>query len=144
MSGFNFSPQLRTVLGTARAEACQLHHEYIGTEHILLGLLREEQGTAADAIRRLPIAPEQIRQKLAETLVPGQRGPTGPDLPYTSRSKRVLELTRQEASRAGAAVADTEHLLLALCLEGKGIAAEVLSWAGLTRGVARAAIERRR
>jgi ATP-dependent Clp protease ATP-binding subunit ClpC len=142
--GFVFTPRLRTVLGAARVESARLRHEYIGTEHILLALLREGDEVAGDVLRELRVAPEQIRQKLEETVVPGRGGATGPDQPYTTRSKRVLELTMEEASREHAAAADTEHLLVALCAEQTGIAAQVLAWAGLTTDVARAAIEKRR
>ena len=143
MSGIQFTPRLRTVLGTARRESQRLRHEYIGTEHILLALLNEADGVTADVFRTLDIVPEQIRQTLEGTVRPGPAGSDiGPDQPYTSRSKEVLELTFDEATRVGLAFADTEHLLVALCAEGKGIAAQVLASAGLTADIARAQIER--
>jgi ATP-dependent Clp protease ATP-binding subunit ClpC len=143
MSGIQFTPRLRMVLATARAESQRLGHEYIGTEHILLALLHMADGVTAAVFSQLAMTPEQIRQMLEETVKPG-RAPstTGPDLPYTSRSKKVLELTFDEATRAGLAFADTEHLLVALCAEGKGIAAQVLTLAGLTIDVARTHVER--
>jgi ATP-dependent Clp protease ATP-binding subunit ClpC len=143
MSGIQFTPRLRTVLGTARQESQRLRHEYIGTEHILLALLHEADGVTADVFRTLDIAPEQIRQTLEGTVRPGPAGSAvGPDQPYTSRSKKVLELTFDEATRVGLAFADTEHLLVALCAEEKGIAAQVLASAGLTADIARAQIDR--
>ena len=141
MQGFNFGPQVRKVLSGARDEAQRFRHPYIGTEHILLSLIREEDGGSATVLRNLDIAPERIRQKLEETLVPGAPMATGPDLPYTSRAKRVLELAINECMRTHAVAFDTEHLLVGLCAEGKGIAAQALVWAGLTTDVARAAVD---
>jgi len=92
LRGYNFSEQIRKVLAGAREEAVRLHHEYVGTEHLLLGLIRERDGGSATVLRNLDIAPDRIRQKLEETLVPGPDLRTGPDLPYTSRAKKVLEL----------------------------------------------------
>lgn len=140
MIGYSFSPQVRKVLGIAREEAGRFRHEYVGTEHILLGLIREGDGVAV--LRHLDIAPERIGQKLEETLVLGRGLATGPDLPYTARAKKVLDLTLAECVRARAATVNTEHLLVGLCAEEKGIAAQVLAWAGLTTDVARAAVDR--
>ena len=140
MRGYNFSPQVRKVLGGARDEAGRFHHEYVGTEHLLLALIREEDGGSATILRDLDIAPERIRQQLEETLRPGPDVGTGPDLPYTSRAKKVLELAIEECSRSNAVLFDTEHLLVGLCAEEKGIAAQVLAWAGLTTDVARDAV----
>jgi len=141
MRGYNFSEQIRKVLAGAREEAVRLHHEYVGTEHLLLGLIRERDGGSATVLRNLDIAPEKIRKKLEETLVPGADLRTGPDLPYTSRAKKVLELGMEEAERSRAVGVDTEHLLVGLCAEEKGIGAQVLAWAGLTTDVARAAVD---
>jgi len=140
MRGYNFSEQIRRVLAAAREEAVRFGHSYVGTEHILLGLSREVDGGSAAVLRDLDIAPEKIRQKLEETLVPGPDLRTGPDLPYTSRAKKVLELGMDECERSHTAVFDTAQLLVALCAEGKGIAAQTLAWAGLTTDVARAAV----
>jgi ATP-dependent Clp protease ATP-binding subunit ClpC len=141
MIGYNFSENLRKVLAAARDEAVRLGHEYVGTEHLLLALLREGAGGSATVLRHLDIAPEKIRQRLEETVRPGPGHPTGPDLPYTSRAKKVLELTLQECVRTHATVADTEQLLVGLCAEQKGIAALVLAEAGLTTDVARATVD---
>jgi ATP-dependent Clp protease ATP-binding subunit ClpC len=143
LNGLHFTPRLRRVLQASREEARRLHHEYVGAEHLLLGLLREEDSVTAAVLRHLDIAPQKIRQKLEEVVVPGNAADTtGPDLPYTSRGKRVLELTLEEAMRSRAEAADTVHLLLGLCAEEKGIAAQVLAWAGLTTDLARAEVER--
>ena len=142
MIGFDFTPRLRTVLGRAREEAVRLNHPYVETEHLLLALIREADGGSAAVLRDLDIAPEKIRQKLEETLVPGPPMLAAPDLPYTSRAKKVLELTLRECVRAHATAADTEYLLVGLCAEGKGIAAQTLAWAGITTDVARAAVDK--
>jgi ATP-dependent Clp protease ATP-binding subunit ClpC len=142
MIGYTFTAQLRKVLGSgARDETRRLRHEYIGTEHLLLALTRETEGGSATVLRHLDIAPERIRQKLEETVVPGSGLPIGPDVPFTARAKRALDLAIQECVRTHAAVADTEQLLVGLCAEEKGIAAQVLAWAGLTTDVARAAVD---
>jgi ATP-dependent Clp protease ATP-binding subunit ClpC len=141
MIGYNFSERLRKVFAYARDEAVRLGHEYVGTEHLLLALLREGAGGSATVLRHLDIAPEQVRQRLDEIIVPGPGLPTGPDLPYTSRAKKVLELAMVEALRSHATVVDTEQLLVGLCAEEKGIAAQVLAGAGLTTDVARAAVD---
>lgn len=140
LRGYNFSSQIRKVLAAAREEAVRFGHPYVGTEHLLLGLIREREGGSATVLRDLDIAPEKIRRKLEETLVPGPDMRTGADLPYTSRAKKVLELGMEEAERSRAVVVDTEHLLVGLCVEGKGIAAQTLAWAGLTTDAARAAV----
>lgn len=141
MIGYSFTPQLRAVLAMAREEARRFRHEFIGAEHILLALTRDEDGGSARVFRHLDVAPERIRQKLEETLVPGLDLSTGPDLPFTARGKKALELTLQETARFRAAAADTQHLLLGLCAEGKGIAAQVLAMSGVTIDRARAAVE---
>lgn len=142
MRGYDFTEQLRKVLGGAREEAVRLGHAYVGTEHLLLALIREADGDTTTVFRDLGIAPEKIRQKLDETLRPGPGNPTGPDLPYTSRAKKVLELSMDECVRSHAAVLDTAQLLVGLCAEEKGIAALVLAEAGLTTDVARDAVAR--
>jgi ATP-dependent Clp protease ATP-binding subunit ClpC len=142
MRGYNFTEQLRRVLAGAREEAVRLGHEYVGTEHVLLALLREQGGDTTAVFRDLDIAPGKIRQKLEETLVPGPGYPTGPDLPYTSRAKKVLELSMDECVRSQVGAVDTAQLLVGLCAEEKGIAAQVLAWAGLTTDVARDAVSR--
>jgi ATP-dependent Clp protease ATP-binding subunit ClpC len=142
MIGYTLTPQLRKVLGGAREESVRLGRPYVGTEHLLLALLREEEGGGATVLHDLGIAPERMRQKLEEIVVPSRPMPAGPHLPYTSRAKMVFELALEECKRSRAATADTEHLLVGLCAEEKGIAAIVLAEAGLTTGVARAAVDK--
>jgi ATP-dependent Clp protease ATP-binding subunit ClpC len=141
VNGFDFTHRLRRVLAVAREEAARLHHEYVGTEHLLLALLREGDGAAATVLGGLDVTPEQMRQKIEETIGMGRSGPGGPDLPYTSRTKQVLAHTMEEARRARAAATDTEHLLIGLCAEEKGMGAQVLGWAGLTTERARSLLE---
>ena len=98
MNGYNFTERVRKVLAMAREEAARLHHEYVGTEHILLGLIREGEGVAATVLQNLSVELDDIQQKIEETVKKGKAGQTtGPDLPYTSRAKKVLELAMSEA-----------------------------------------------
>ena len=142
MDAFRFSGPLRKVLAAAHREANRLGHEYIGTEHLLLALLAVADGVTATVLRQLATTPEQIRQKVEETVIPGRVSVARPDLPYTSRTKQVFELTHAEAVRSQAAAAEPEHLLIGLCSQGRGIGAQILVWAGLTTDVARAEVER--
>ncbi|HSR14980.1 MAG TPA: ATP-dependent Clp protease ATP-binding subunit, partial [Gemmatimonadales bacterium] len=132
MNGYNFTDRVRKVLQMAREEAARLHHEYVGTEHILLGLIREGEGVAAAVLTNLSVDLEEIQQKIEETVKKGKAGAvTGPDLPYTSRAKKVLELAMAEARELNHSYVGTEHLLLGLLREEKGIAAQVLTDAGV-------------
>lgn len=137
MNDIRFLAPLRRALGAAREEAQRLGHPYIGTEHMLLGLLRDTSGPIGTSLRNLDIAPDRVRQRIEEVVIPDKDVSNRPDIPYTSRGNRVLELTFEEARRAGASAADTVHLLAALCAEGKGIAAQILLEAGLTTDLAR-------
>jgi ATP-dependent Clp protease ATP-binding subunit ClpC len=140
MNGYNFTDRVRKVLQMAREEAARLHHEYVGTEHILLGLIREGEGVAAAVLSNLNVDLEEIQQKIEETVkkgkAPAAAGP--PDLPYTSRAKKVLELAMSEARELNHSYVGTEHLLLGLLREEKGIAAQVLTDAGVNLEQARA------
>jgi ATP-dependent Clp protease ATP-binding subunit ClpC len=139
MNGYNFTERVRKVLAMAREEAARLHHEYVGTEHILLGLIREGEGVAATVLQNLSVELEDIQQKIEETVKKGKAGQTtGPDLPYTSRAKKVLELAMSEARELNHSYVGTEHLLLGLLREEKGIAAQVLTDAGVNLDAARA------
>jgi ATP-dependent Clp protease ATP-binding subunit ClpC len=123
----------------AREEAARLHHEYVGTEHILLGLIREGEGVAAAVLQNLNVDLEEIQQKIEETVKKGKAAAaTGPDLPYTSRAKKVLELAMTEARELNHSYVGTEHLLLGLLREEKGIAAQVLTDAGVNLEQSRA------
>jgi ATP-dependent Clp protease ATP-binding subunit ClpC len=139
MNGYNFTERVRKVLAMAREEAARLHHEYVGTEHILLGLIREGEGVAATVLQNLNVELDEIQQKIEETVKKGKAAQaTGPDLPYTSRAKKVLELAMSEARELGHSYVGTEHLLLGLLREEKGIAAQVLTDAGVNLEAARA------
>ena len=138
MNGYNFTERVRKVLAMAREEAARLHHEYVGTEHILLGLIREGEGVAATVLQNLNVELDEIQQKIEETVKKGKAAQaTGPDLPYTSRAKKVLELAMSEARELGHSYVGTEHLLLGLLREEKGIAAQVLTDAGVNLEAAR-------
>ena len=139
MNGYNFTERVRKVLAMAREEAARLHHEYVGTEHILLGLIREGEGVAAAVLQNLNVDLDEIQQKIEETVKKGKAAQTtGPDLPYTSRAKKVLELAMSEARELNHSYVGTEHLLLGLLREEKGIAAQVLTDAGVNLDAARA------
>src|SRR5205814_8493337 len=98
MNGYNFTDRVRRVLHLAREEAARLHHEYVGTEHILLGLIREGQGVAATVLQNLSVELDEIQQRIEETVKKGKAAQTtGPHLPYTSRAKKVLEPAMSEA-----------------------------------------------
>jgi ATP-dependent Clp protease ATP-binding subunit ClpC len=131
MNGYNFTERVRSVLTMAREEAARLHHEYVGTEHILLGLIREGEGVAAAVLQSLRVDVAEVRRKLEATIGTGKAAQaTGPDLPYTSRAKKVLELAMAEARELNHSYVGTEHLLLGLLAEEKGIGAQVLSDVG--------------
>jgi ATP-dependent Clp protease ATP-binding subunit ClpA len=147
MKGYNFTERVRMVLAVAREEAQRLHHEYVGTEHILLGLIREAEGlhgegVASAALHNLGADPDEIRRQINEILKTGKQPATGHDLPYTSRSKKVLELAMAEARDLHHNYVGTEHVLLGLLREEKGIAAQVLNAAGITSEKARAEVLR--
>ncbi|KPJ88713.1 MAG: NDP-hexose 4-ketoreductase, partial [Gemmatimonas sp. SG8_17] len=139
MNGYNFTDRVRKVLQMAREEAARLHHEYVGTEHILLGLIREGEGVAAAVLTNLNVDLDEIQQRIEETVKKGKApAPEGPDLPYTSRAKKVLELAMSEARELNHSYVGTEHLLLGLLREEKGIAAQVLTDSGVSLEQARA------
>jgi ATP-dependent Clp protease ATP-binding subunit ClpC len=139
MNGYNFTERVRKVLQMAREEAARLHHEFVGTEHILLGLIREGEGVAAAVLQNLSIDLDEVQQKIEETVKKGNKSAqgSGPDLPYTSRAKKVLELAMAEARELNHSYVGTEHLLLGLLREEKGIAAMVLTEAGVNLDAAR-------
>ena len=121
MNGYNFTDRVRKVLQMAREEAARLHHEYVGTEHILLGLIREGEGVAAAVLTNLNVDLEEIQQKIEETVKKGKAAAAaGPDLPYTSRAKKVLELAMTEARELNHSYVGTEHLLLGSAARGEG------------------------
>jgi ATP-dependent Clp protease ATP-binding subunit ClpC len=138
MNGYNFTERVRKVLAMAREQAARLHHEYVGTEHILLGLIAEGEGVAAAVLQNLNVDLEEVQQRIEEQVKKGKAAQaTGPDLPYTSRAKKVLELAMAEARDLNHSYVGTEHLLLGLLREEKGIAAQVLTDAGVNLDAAR-------
>ena len=138
MTGFNFTERVRKVLAYAREEANDLHHEYVGTEHILLGLLKEGAGVASTVLQNLGIEEDTMRTRMLGIIMQGKSDAPRMDLPYTSRAKKVLELAMHEARMLNHAYVGTEHLLLGLIAEKKGIGAQVLIEAGVTLDAARA------
>jgi hypothetical protein len=120
-----FTDRARRVVVLAQEEARMLNHNYIGTEHILLGLIREGEGVAARALESLGISLEAARQQVEEIIGQGQHAPSG-HIPFTPRAKRVLELSLRESRQLGHNYIGTEHILLGLLREGEGVAAQVL------------------
>jgi prophage maintenance system killer protein len=127
-----YTPRARRALSLAQEEARGLGHSYLGTEHLLLGLLAENQGLAWRVLDRLDIAAEDARSQVEAIIGQGHGGPAGP-IPFTPRSKKVLELARREAKRLCHNYIGTEHLLLGLVREGEGVAAQVLARLGADR-----------
>jgi|RhiMethySRZTD1v2_1073278.scaffolds.fasta_scaffold91906_2 ATP-dependent Clp protease ATP-binding subunit ClpC len=162
MNGYNFTERVRKSLQLARQEASALRHDYVGTEHILLGLVAEGGGVAESAITNLGIKLSDVRTAVLQTVKPGQADGANdtspgllsaiaetigvrrsdPDLPYTSRAKKALELSMMEARELNHAYVGTEHLLLGLLREERGIAAQVLSNLGMTTTGVRAEVLR--
>jgi ATP-dependent Clp protease ATP-binding subunit ClpA len=120
-----FTDRARRVVVLAQEEARMLNHNYIGTEHILLGLIHEGEGVAAKALESRGISLDAVRQQVEEIIGPGQQAPSG-HIPFTPRAKKVLELTRREAEQLGHNYIGTEHILLGLIREGDGVAVQVL------------------
>ncbi len=120
-----FTDRARRVLVLAQEEARLLNHNFIGTEHILLGLIHEGEGVAAKALESLGVSLEAVREKVEETIGPAGSSTTGSP-PFTPRAKKVLELSLREALQLGHNYIGTEHMLLGLVREGEGVAAQVL------------------
>jgi ATP-dependent Clp protease ATP-binding subunit ClpC len=120
-----FTDRARRVVVLAQEEARMLNHNYIGTEHILLGLIHEGEGVAAKALESLGISLEAVRAQVEEIIGQGQQAPSG-HIPFTPRAKKVLELSLREALQLGHNYIGTEHILLGLIREGDGVAANVL------------------
>ncbi|HVL32851.1 MAG TPA: Clp protease N-terminal domain-containing protein, partial [Actinomycetota bacterium] len=120
-----FTDRARRVVVLAQEEARMLNHNYIGTEHILLGLIHEGEGVAAKALESLGISLDAVRSQVEEIIGQGQTPPTG-HIPFTPRAKKVLELSLREALQLGHNYIGTEHILLGLIREGEGVAAQVL------------------
>ena len=120
-----FTDRARRVVVLAQEEARLLSHSYIGTEHILLGLIHEGEGVAAKALESLGISLEAVRSQVEEIIGQGGSSPSG-HIPFTPRAKKVLELSLREALQLGHNYIGTEHILLGLIREGEGVAAQVL------------------
>jgi len=135
VNGYNFTDRVRKVLQMAREEAARLHHEFVGTEHILLGIVREGGGVACAVLMTLNADLEDIRDQIERRVKQGKaasRGPASQDLPYTSGAKRILELSMSEARELNHSFVGTEHLLLGVLREENGIGGQVLMNLGLT------------
>ncbi len=124
-----FTDRARRVVVLAQEEARMLNHNYIGTEHILLGLIHEGEGVAAKSLESMSISLEAVRDQVTEIIGRGQTAPAG-HIPFTPRAKKVLELSLREALQLGHNYIGTEHILLGLIREGEGVAAQVLQKLG--------------
>jgi ATP-dependent Clp protease ATP-binding subunit ClpC len=131
-----FTDRARRVVVLAQEEARMLNHNYIGTEHILLGLIHEGQGVAARALTALGLHLDATRQAVEDIIGRGMQAPSG-HIPFTPRSKKVLELSLREALNLGGDYISTEHILLALLREGDGVGAQILVGAGVDLNRAR-------
>src|SRR5881396_757130 len=120
-----FSDRARRVVVLAQEEARMLNHNYIGTEHILLGLSHEGEGVAAKALESVGVSLGAVRSQVEEIIGRGQSEPSG-HIPFTPRAKKVLELSLRESLQLGHNYIGTEHILLGLIREGEGVAAQVL------------------
>ena len=120
-----FTDRARKVVVLAQEEARMLNHNYVGTEHLLLGLIHESEGVAAKALQALGISLEAVRAEVESIIGRGQQAPSG-HIAFTPRAKTVLELTLREARQLGHHYIGTEHILLGLIREGEGVAAQVL------------------
>jgi ATP-dependent Clp protease ATP-binding subunit ClpC len=124
-----FTDRARRVVVLAQEEARMLNHDYIGTEHLLLGLIREGEGVAPKALESLGISLEDTRQQVEQIIGQGTSVPSG-HIPFTPRAKKVMELSLREAIQLGHNYIGTEHILLGLVREGEGVAAQVLEKLG--------------
>ena len=141
MNDFNFTDRTRRALHAARDAAAALRHEYVGTEHILLGLICDPGCVAASVLTHLGVNLDSLKAKIEEIVTTGNTAvPEGAQLPYTSRSKKVVELAMVCARENGDSFIGTQHLLLGLLREEKGIAAQVLAHSGITSRQVTAAI----
>lgn len=120
-----FTDAGRRVVVVAQHEARRLDHNYIGTEHILLGLINEEEGLASQALKRFGVSLDETRAEVERRIGRGKEPPKG-HIPFTPRAKKVLELSLRQAIRLGHDYIGTEHVLLGLIAEGEGVAAQIL------------------
>jgi ATP-dependent Clp protease ATP-binding subunit ClpC len=120
-----FTERARLVVVEAQHEATRLDHDYVGTEHLLLGLIRVSEGLAVGVLESLGIAPDAIRQRVEESVDRGEQAPSG-HIRFTPRAKTALELSLRESNGLGDSYIGSEHILLGLIREGDGVAAHVL------------------
>ncbi len=125
-----FNRHAQHVLSLAREEALSFHHQYIGTEHLLLGLLREQEGLAALALEKLGVALEPVRAAVEEKMGRGDQ-PAEEEIDYVPRARKVLSLALDEAERQGSAYVRTEHILLGMVRDGSGVGADILDTFGV-------------
>jgi ATP-dependent Clp protease ATP-binding subunit ClpC len=131
-----FTDRARRVVVRAQEEARLLDHDYIGTEHLLLGLVHDGQGVAAKVLESSEIPLEVVRRRVEEAVSRGTQAPSG-HIPITEQGKEVLRLAHRESAEIGHHYIGTEHLLLGLIREGDGVAAQVLSGLGVELDAAR-------
>ncbi|MDB4630750.1 NDP-hexose 4-ketoreductase, partial [bacterium] len=122
----NFTPRAQQVLALARKEADRFNHNYIGTEHVLLGLIKLGQGVAVSVLERMGLELETVRHEVEKEVGTGPDQKTSSNIPYTPRVKKVLALANKEAQQLSHSYVGTEHILLGLLREGEGMAARVL------------------
>ena len=134
-----FTDRARRVVVLAQEEARMLEHNYIGTEHILLGLLHEGEGVAAQALEKLGVPLDDARARVEKIIGRGESAPVS-HIPFTPRAKKVLELSLRESQSLGHNYIGTEHLLLGLVREGEGVAAKVLEIMGVELNGVRQAV----
>ena len=134
-----FTDRARRVVVLAQEEARMLNHNYIGTEHFLLGLIHEGEGVACTALTSLGVSLEEARRRVEEIVGDGKEVATG-HIPFTPRAKKVLELAQREGLQLGHHYIGTEHLLLGLIREGEGVGAQVLTSLGVSLDDARRAV----
>ncbi len=121
-----FTERARKVILLAKEEAKRFNHDYIGTEHILLGLIKEGEGVASAVLQNLGLSPEKIRLEIEKLVKTGPSTVVSGDIPFTPKAKKVIELAMEEARNLGHNYIGTEHLLLGLIREGEGVASQVL------------------
>jgi hypothetical protein len=132
-----FTASARRTLELARLEAPRLHHDFVGTEHILLGLLTLENGTVPSVLNRMGVNPEDVRQQVEKTISPFSSEGVRVSIPYTPRVKRSLRIAAQEARACKHACISAEHIFLGLIVEGDGVAGRVLKKLGVNIRAAR-------
>jgi ATP-dependent Clp protease ATP-binding subunit ClpC len=135
-----FTDRARRAIVLAQEESRILNHNYIGTEHLLLGLIHEGEGAAGRALKAVGVNLERVREEVLAVIGRGTDRPSG-HIPFTPRAKKVLEFTLREATRLGANYLDTEHILLGLLREGDGVGVQVLSRLGIDLKQLRGAVE---